>query len=427
MKLTARLVHSEVSEVAISQAAFASMQIYIPWLAASKAPVADLAMLALAQSVVWPLAMIAQMQLRTIYVVQAQASLLPLFVQLRLAGCVMLVICAALAAMVMQSNGLLLALTVALALMKCAENVADILHGELQRAMEIGRAARSQTYRCVIFMVVYTTCLIASAGLVTSIVAALGAMVAWVAAVDMKPRSFWRGTLTHVSQVDQVASTLKAGLCLSVAVALTSLAMMVGRWAAMRAGDTDALAATALAGTIASAVAVVLGATLQFSITHARAHLHGGGMRAFRAWTHTIVRRLHLAFAVLALAWLGAAVLSYDFSLPLPGHQVGRGMLQTVIVLSGCFLVGGWLSVLRFRDTMLLYLLERHRAILLVAALQVAAAAAASLVLYPVLGWLAIGVAELLRGCCFVLGVRYANGRLDSAVPLSVPRVLEKQ
>ena len=82
MKFAARSAHWEISEVALSQAIFAAMQVYIPWLAASKAPLAELAMLALAQSIVWPLSMIAQLQLRTIYVVQGERSLFPLFVLL---------------------------------------------------------------------------------------------------------------------------------------------------------------------------------------------------------------------------------------------------------------------------------------------------------------------------------------------------------
>jgi hypothetical protein len=428
MKFGTRLVHSELSEVALSQAIFAATQIYIPWLAASRAPVADLAMLALAQSLVWPMAMVAQMQLRTIYVIQAQQRLLPLFVQLRLGACVLLVVCAALASVLLQRSELLLALTVVLAVMKCVENLADIMQGELQRAMAIGRAARSQTIRCAIFIGVYTACLVASARLVFSLVAAVAGMAAWVAAVDLRPRRIWREVFGRVRDFERVTATFKAGLCLSAAIALTSLSMMVGRWAAMRAGDTRALAACALAGTVASAVAVVLGATLQFSITHARAQFDSGGLRAFRAWTSkAIARRLHLGFGALALAWVIGAVLAYDFTLPLPGRHADRGMQDTVVMLSGCFLVGGWLSVLCFPDTMLLYLLQRHRTILLIGIVQVVAAAGASLVLYPFIGWPAIGVAELVRGSCFVLAVRYSNARLVSSGPLRLSRVAEEQ
>jgi hypothetical protein len=426
MKLI-RLLRLEISEVALSQAMFAATQISIPWLAALRAPVRDLAMLALAQSIVWPLAMVAQLQLRTIYVVQAQPSLLPLFVRLRLGACVLLVVGAAGASVLLQRSALLLGLTLVLAAMKSVENVADILQGEWQRALEIGRAARSQAVRCAIFMTVYTGCLAASARLVLSLLAAVLAMAAWVAVIDMKPQRIWRMVFGRLNEFGQVVTTCQAGLCLAAAVALTSLSMMVGRWAAMRAGDTRALAACALAGTVASAVAVVLGATLQYSITYARAQLEAGGVRAFRAWSVKVARRLHLAFLALSLAWAAAAVLAYDFSLPLPGRHADRGVQDIVVVLSGCFLVGGWLSVLCFPDTMLLYLLQRHRSILLIGLVQVAAAGIASLVVYPLVGWPAIGAAELVRGACFVLAVRYANGRLASAGPVHLTRVAEEQ
>ncbi|MES3004296.1 MAG: hypothetical protein V4787_26635, partial [Pseudomonadota bacterium] len=115
MKAAVRSAHWEFSEVALSQAIFAAMQVYIPWLAASKAPLADLAMLSLAQSIVWPLTMIAQLQLRTIYVVQGERSLLPLFVQLRLGSCVFLVASAAFVTGMLGAGSLLLTLAVALA------------------------------------------------------------------------------------------------------------------------------------------------------------------------------------------------------------------------------------------------------------------------------------------------------------------------
>jgi hypothetical protein len=415
MNFAARSGHSEIPEVALSQALFAAMQVYIPWLAASKAPLADLAMLSLAQSVVWPLAMIAQMQLRTIYVVQGERSLLPLFVQLRLGGCVFLVASAAIAMGMLRSAPLLLGLAVALALIKCVENVADIMHGELQRTMEMSRAARSQTYRCAIFIAVYTAGMVSTGQLLVSLVAACVAMAGWVLVADIRSRRFWRDLLTHGGNLDRVGPTLKAGLCLSTAVALSSLAVMVGRWAAMRAGDMETLAASALAGTMASLVAVVLGATLQFSLTQARSQLALGGTAAFRAWCSTVTRRLHVAFAGLTLAWAAAAVLAYDFGLPVPGHHLGSGMQETVFVLAGCFLAGGWMGVLCFTDILLLYLMRRHGAILFIALLQVAGAAAASLLLYPLVGWIAIGVAELARGLSFVVAARYATRRLESA------------
>jgi hypothetical protein len=408
MKFAAKSAHWEISEVALSQAIFAAMQVYIPWLAASKAPLAELAMLALAQSIVWPLSMIAQLQLRTIYVVQGERSLFPLFVQLRLVGCVFLIASAAIATGMLRSGPLLLSLAVALALIKCVENVADIMHGELQRAMEVSRASRSQTYRCAIFIGVYTVGMVSAGHLVVSLLAAAVAMAGWVLVVDMRPRRFWRDLLTHGGNLDHVGPTLKAGLALSMALALSSLSVMVGRWAAVRAGDTEVLAASALAGTMASIVAVLLVVTQQFCFTQARAQLDVGGIPACRAWCSTVTWRLHMAFAGLTLAWVAAAILVYDFGPPLPGHHLGIGMQNTIVVLAGCFLAGGWLSVLCFTDTLLLFLMRRHAAILFIAMLQVAAAAAASLLLYPLIGWIAIGVAELVRGFVYFVAVRTA-------------------
>ena len=163
------------------------MQVSIPWLAALTAPLGDLAMLSLAQSVVWPIAMVAQLQLRNIYLVQGERRLLPLFVQLRLAGCVLLIASASIAMGVLHPSPLLFSLALALALIKCVEHVADIMHAELQRAMEIRRAARSQTYRCALFMGVYTAALLISGQLLASMLTALAAMGAWVLLVDMQP------------------------------------------------------------------------------------------------------------------------------------------------------------------------------------------------------------------------------------------------
>jgi hypothetical protein len=159
--------------------------------------------------------------------------------------------------------------------------------------------------------------------------------------------------------------------------------------------------------------AVGLAATQQFSLAQARAELEGGGMTAFVAWCSTVSRRLHAAFAGLTLAWAVAALLVHDFGMPLPGHHLGAAMQDIVLALAGCFLVGGWLSAICFREILLQYLLRRHAAIVLVATLQLMAAAAASLLLYPFIGWYAIGVAELARGVAFVAAVRWTSGPLD--------------
>jgi hypothetical protein len=239
-------------------------------------------------------------------------------------------------------------------------------------------------------------------------------MAAWVVVVDMRPRRFWRDLLTQGGNLDQVGPTLKAGLALSTALAFSSLSVMVGRWAAVRAGDTEVLAACALAGTMASIVAVVLVATQQYSFTPARAQLDAGGIPAFRAWCRTVSWRLHVAFAGLTLAWVAAAVLVYYFGLPVPGHHLGIRMQHTVVVLAGCFLAGGWLSVFCFTDILLQYLMRRHGTILFIAMTQVAAAAAASLLLYPLMGWIAIGIAELVRGLTFIAAVRYTSRNWSS-------------
>jgi trimethylamine:corrinoid methyltransferase-like protein len=160
-------------------------------------------------------------------------------------------------------------------------------------------------------------------------------------------------------------------------------------------------------------VAVILGATHQFSITQARTQLAMGGTTAFRAWSGTVTRRLHMAFAGLTLAWLAAAIVAHELGPALPGHHLRSGMQDTVVVLAGCFLAGGWLSALCFADTMLLYLMRRNGPILLVSIFQLGAAAAVSLALYPQLGWVAIGVAEILRGLTFVAATRYVVRRLD--------------
>lgn len=412
MKSSAGSSHLEISEVALSQAIFAAMQVCIPWLAASRTPLTDLAMLSLAQSVVWPLSMIAQLQLRSIYLVQGEKTLLPLFVQLRLAGCVFLLACASLAMVVLHSGSLLFSLALALALIKCVEHVAEIVHAELQRTTQVARASRSQTVRCAIFIGVYTIGLVISGRLLVSLLAALAAMAGWVALVDLRPGSFWRDLLAHRGGLSHFGPILKAGLALSTAVALSSLSVMVGRWAALRANDMEAVAAAALAGTVASVVAVILASTQQYSFVQARAKLGLGGIPAFRSWSSSVTSRLHMAFATLTVACVAAAIVAHDFALPLPGSH-GGGLKNIVAVLAGSFLAGGWLNVLCFPDTLLLMVLRRHASILLIALLQVGVAICASLFLYPLMGWIAIGVAELARGLCLFVATRYASKRLQ--------------
>ncbi|MES3004297.1 MAG: hypothetical protein V4787_26640, partial [Pseudomonadota bacterium] len=290
--------------------------------------------------------------------------------------------------------------------------MADIAHGELQRALEVSRASRSQTWRCAIFIGVYTVGLVSSGQLLASLAAACVAMAAWVLAIDMRPRKFWLDLFKHGVRMEHMGPTLRAGLSLSTAVALASLSLMVGRWAAMRAGDLETLAASALAGTMASLVAVIIGATHQFSLTQARSQLAQGGTAALGAWSRAVTWRLHMAFAALVLAWLATAIAVHDFAPALTAHHIRTGLQDTVLVLAGCFLAGGWLSVLCFADTLLLYLMGRNSAILLVAVVQVVTAGTASLLLYPLMGWSAIGVAELLRGLAFIAAMKYVVRRL---------------
>lgn len=408
MKTTGRSVRWEVSEVALSQAIFGGMQVYIPWLAAVTAPIHDLAMLALAQSVVWPLGIFAQLQLRTLYVVKGQQSLLPLFFRLRLGGCVFLFAATAVSTVLLRSGTLVVHLALALALVKCAELVADILHGECQRAMNASRAARSQTYRCLLFIAAYTIGMVWSGHLLLSLVAGAAAMACWVLAMDLGSGLRWalsrsQGGLAHAGP------TLKAGLMLATGLALTSLSVMVGRWAALLAGDTEVLAASALAGTMASLVAMVLGATGQYTLPSAREHFRRGGTAGLRAWASPVSFRLHLAFAGLAAVWACASFALYAFGTLLPEHRLGAAVQLTTIVLAGCFLAGGWLSVLCFTDSTELYLTQRYTALLGAAVVQVIAAAAASLFLYPLFGWIAIGISELVRGLAFLAVVRFST------------------
>jgi hypothetical protein len=209
--------------------------------------------------------------------------------------------------------------------------------------------------------------------------------------------------------LDHVGPTLKAGLLLATGLALTSLSVMVGRWAALRAGDTDVLAASALAGTMASLVAMVVGATGQYTLPWAREQFRRGGTAGLRAWASPVNRRLHLAFVGLAAMWACAAFSLYAFGTVLPGERLGTAVQHMVIVLAGCFLGGGWLSVLCFTDSTELYLTQRYTAFLGAAVVQVLAAAAASLLLYPLFGWIAIGIAELVRGLAFLAAMRFST------------------
>jgi hypothetical protein len=396
-------------ELGLSQVLFAAMQVYIPWLAAfaHEVPLSQLAMLSLAQSFVWPLAMVAQLQLRALYVSRGDRSLFPFFVQLRLIACLLLVLVTAIVAVFLRQGLLLFAIAVALALIKSVESVADIMQSELQRTMDLRPVARSQSWRCAIFAGVYTAALVLSGELVTALTAALACSAAWVLAVDVGPHVSWRTALSQRVDLELAVPTLRSGLTLSGAVALTSLAMMVGRWAALRAGDIDTVAAAALAGTVASVVAVVMGATQHYSLAHARSHLLAGGIDAFRRWYGGITVRLHLVMALLAFAWAAVAFLSWHGALPFADRLGSQRLQQTVIVLAGCFVAGGWLSVLCIADTVLLYLQQRYAVILLVAVLQLVAAAVASVALYPSAGWVAIGLAEIIRAFALVGAIRF--------------------
>lgn len=415
MKAAAASGHGDAIALAISQIAFAGMQIYIPWLAASRGSMAELAMLSLAQSFVWPLAMLSMLQLRTLYVARGEKALFPLFVQLRLGMCVLLIACSAITAAFLGQGYLLFAVAVALALIKSVEAVADIMQSELYRSLNVRPAARSQTWRCAIFIGIYTIVLVLSDDLVIALTAALACIAAWVLAVDMEPRAFWREVLAQGIRLDSILPTVRVGLGLSAAVALTSLSVMVGRWAALRAGDTQTIAAAALAGTVASVVAVVLSATQQYSLAPARVHLLAGGVPAFRRWFSRVTSGIHVLMALLVLAWVGAAVLVWTGALPFADRLGTQRLQDTVIVLAGCFIGAGWLTVLCLADTVLLVLHMRYATLLLLGVLQVVAATAVSLVLYPQLGWIAIGIAEIVRSLSFIAAVRFDAYRLRTA------------
>ena len=262
----------------ISQAAYVAMQAYIPWFAAMRTPIAELAMLSLAQSIVWPLAMLTLLQLRSIYLLRGDRDLLLVFYRLRLLGCLLLVSAAAAGAALTGAGRLLLELALMLALIKCTEGLSDIAQAEFQRTLRPEKAALSQTVRCGIFIAAYTVSLTLSSNLVWSLLLALAASSVWVVAFDL------RGTirLQHLGTSDHplnaVPDILSAGLLLSSATALSSVAIMVGRWAAMLEGDVTTMAAAALAVTASSVVAVLLTTCQQFSIPGARDHFLRGGI-----------------------------------------------------------------------------------------------------------------------------------------------------
>jgi hypothetical protein len=417
VKEVATLPRMHTFELGLAQVLFAAMQIYIPWLAAfvPGVPLSELATLSLAQSFVWPLAMVAQLQLRALYVSRGERSLFPLFIQLRLGACILLVAVTAVAAVFLRQGLALFAIAVTLALIKSVEGFADIMQCERQRTMDLRPVARSQSWRCAIFIGVYSVALVVSGELVTALAAALACSVAWVLAADLGPLASWRVTLAQRVGLEHALPTLRTGLTLSAAVALTSLAAMVGRWAALRAGDIDTVAAAALAGTIGSVVAVVMGTTQHYSLAPARTHLASGGMDAFRAWYRGVTLRLHLLMAFLALVWLAVALLSWHGVLPFADHLGSQQLQHTVIVLAGCFIAGGWLSAPCIADTVLLYLQHRYAVILLLAAAQLAGAAAASFALYPAMGWAAIGVAEIVRALVLVGAVRIVASQRRAA------------
>jgi len=313
----------------------------------------------------------------------------------------------AIVAVFLRQGLLLFAIAVALALIKSVESLSDIMQSERQRTMDLRPVARSQSGRCAIFIAVYTVALVLSGELVTALAAALTCSAAWVIAVDFGPRASFRAAIVQRLSLDDALPALRTGLMLSGAVALTSLAAMVGRWAALRAGDLETVAAAALAGTVASIVAVVVGTTQHYSLAPARSRL-AGGVPAFRRWYRGVTFPLHWAMALLALGWGAVALLSWHDALPFSQRLGSLRLQQTVIVLAGCFIAGGWLCVLCIADTVLLYLQHRYVSILLLAVLQLAAAAAVGLALYPIVGWTAIGAGEIARAFVLFCAVRMA-------------------
>lgn len=375
------------------------MQAYIPWFAATRLPIADLALLSLAQSIVWPLAMLTQLQLRNIYLLRSDSDLLPVFYRLRLLGCVVLVFTAAAGAGLTGSGRLLLELALMLAFIKCAEGLADIGLAEFQRTLRPDKAALSQTARCLIFIAVYTVSLTLWRDLVQSLLLALAAMTVWVVVMDLRGTLRLHSSATHGHPSHTVPDILSAGLLLSSATALSSVSIMVGRWAAMREGDVTTMAAAALAVTVSSVVAVLLSTCQQFSIPGARRCFSVGGIEACKASLTATTRALHLTFAGLVLAWAGAFLMSRSFGIHLPRLGESSSIMKVTFALAGCYLASGWLGVLHFRESMVLLIEQRNRVVLGIAAAQALVAAAISFIFYPLLGWFAIGLAELGRGC----------------------------
>ncbi len=247
-------------------------------------------------------------------------------------------------------------------------------------------------------MVLYTACLTLSKNLVLSLLIALAAMTIWVVAVDLRGTIQLRLSKPTENARQVVPEILTAGLMLSAALAITSVSIMVGRWAAMREGDVPAMAAAALAVTVSSVVVVLVSTCQQLSIPSGRHHFVNGGIDACKASFSSTTRALHMAFVGMILAWAGAYVLASSFAIHLPRLGQNSVVLKITFALAGCYLVSGWLSVFHFRETMLLLIAQRSRAILAIAVLQAAAAAVVSFAFYPLVGWFAIALAELARG-----------------------------
>jgi hypothetical protein len=386
----------------ISQVAYAVMQVYIPWFAAAHTPIAEVAMLSLAQSIVWPLAMLTQLQLRRIYLLRSDGDLLAVFYRIRLLGCGFLVVAAVAAAAFTGSGRLLLGLALMLALIKAVEGVSDIGQAEFQRALRPEKAAWTQTVRCAIFIAAYTVSLTLSSNLVWSLMLALAAMSVWVGAIDL--RGTFRPRRLGKHAVHAVPDILRSGVLLSSATALTSVSIMVGRWAAMQEGDVTTMAAAALAATVSSVVALLLSTCQQFSIPGARSRFLSGGVEACKASLSATTRALHFAFAGMVLAWAGAFLVASSYGVSLPRLGESGSLMNVTFALAGCYLVSGWLSVLSFKGTMVLMIAHRHRDVLAVAAMQALVAAAISFTFYPFVGWHAIALAELARGCTAWMG-----------------------
>lgn len=387
------------TSLVISQVAYLVMQAYIPWFAAAThTPLAELGMLSLAQSIVWPLAMLTQLQLNRIYLLRGDSDLLAVFYRLRLLGSLLLIAGALAGAVLTGSGRLLIELALLLALIKCAEGLADIAHTELYRKLRAEKAARSLTVRCAIFIAIYTVSLTLSGHLAWSLLLSLAAMAVWVVTVDLRDSMRFQGAGPRGPATQEaVRAILGAGVLLSGALALSSVSIMVGRWAAMRAGDVTTMAAAALALTVSSVAAVLLTTCQQYLIPRARQHFLHGGIEACKASLSGGIRALHLAFAGLVVAWGAIFLLATSFQVHLPQLGQSSAVIKVTFALAGCYLVSGWLSVLHFKATMVLLIMQRNGFVLWVAVVQALVAAAISFILYPRVGWTAIGFAELGR------------------------------